>query len=233
VRETVNRSVMSISIVIPTLNEAACIAGAVQSLRRQQPCEIIVVDGGSEDNTVASARDADLVLTTPPGRAAQMNAGAARARGDCLLFLHADCALEDHSLAAAEAILRRTSIIAGCFTMRVQADGWAYRVIDGCASARVRLTGMLYGDQGLFLRKTDFVRLGGFPNVRFMEDVEFSKRLRRVGRVVVLPQRIFVSPRRWQKTGIVRQTLRNWTLTALALGGVAPDRLVRFYPNVH
>jgi rSAM/selenodomain-associated transferase 2 len=223
---------MSISIVIPTLNEAACIAGTLQSLRRQRPCEIIAVDGGSNDDTVALARDADLVLTTPPGRATQMNGGAARARGDHLLFLHADCTLDDHALAAAEALLRRTSVIAGCLSMRVQANGWTYRVIDGCASARVRLTGMIYGDQGLFLRRADFERLGGFPNVRFMEDLEFSKRLRREGRVAVLPQRIFVSPRRWQKTGIVRQTLRNWTLTALALGGISPDRLARFYPNV-
>jgi len=223
---------MSISIVIPTLNEAACIAGAVQLLRRQLPCEIIVVDGGSDDDTVALARDADLVLTTSPGRATQMNAGAAGARGDGLLFLHADCTLDNLALAAAEALLRRASVIAGCFSMRVQANGWTYRVIDGCASARVRLTSMIYGDQGLFLRRADFERLGGFPNVSFMEDVEFSKRLRREGRVAVLPQRIFVSPRRWQKTGVVRQTLRNWTLTALALGGISPDRLARFYPNV-
>jgi rSAM/selenodomain-associated transferase 2 len=223
---------MSISIVIPTLNEAACIAGAVQSLRRQQPGEIIVVDGGSDDDTMALAGDADLVLTTPPGRATQMNAGAACARGDGLLFLHADCTLEEHALDAAEALLRGTSVIAGCFSMRVQANGWTYRVIDGCASARVRLTGVIYGDQGLLLRRADFERLGGFPNVRFMEDVEFSQRLQREGRIVVLPQRIFVSPRRWQKAGIVRQTLRNWTLTALALGGVSPDRLAGSYPNV-
>jgi rSAM/selenodomain-associated transferase 2 len=223
---------MSISIVIPTLNEAACIAGTVQSLRRQQPGEIIVVDGGSDDDTIALAGDADLVLTTPPGRATQMNAGAACARGDGLLFLHADCTLEEHALDAAEALLRRTSVIAGCFSMRVQANGWTYRVIDGCASARVRLTGVIYGDQGLLLRRADFERLGGFPNVRFMEDVEFSQRLQREGRIVVLPQRIFVSPRRWQKAGIVRQTLRNWTLTALALGGVSPDRLAGSYPNV-
>jgi len=218
--------------VIPTLNEAACIAGTVQSLRRQRPGEIIVVDGGSDDDTIALARDADLVLTTSPGRATQMNAGAMRARGDGLLFLHADCTLEDHSLAAAVVLLRKKSIIAGCFAMRVQANGWTYRIIDGCASARVRLTSMIYGDQGLFLRRADFERLGGFPNVSFMEDVEFSKRLRREGRVAVLPQRIFVSPRRWQKTGVVRQTLRNWTLTALALGGLSPDRLARFYSNV-
>jgi rSAM/selenodomain-associated transferase 2 len=223
---------MSISIVIPTLNEAACIGATLRSLRRQRPLEIIVVDGGSTDGTDVLARDADLALAAAPGRATQMNAGAARARGDCLLFLHADCTLENGALAAAESLLLRRSVSAGCFTMRVQADGLVYRVIDTCAGARVRLTGIVYGDQGLFLRRADFERLGGFPSVRFMEDVEFSKRLRREGGVVVLPQRIFVSPRRWQKVGVARQTLRNWMLTALALAGVAPDRLARFYPNV-
>ncbi len=223
---------MSISIVIPTLNEAACIGDTLRSLRRQRPLEIIVVDGGSTDGTDVLARDADLVLAADPARATQMNAGAARARGDYLLFLHADCTVEDGALAAAESLLRRRSVIAGCFTMRVQADGLVYRAIDTCAGARVRLTGIVYGDQGLFLRRADFERLVGFPCVRFMEDVEFSKRLRREGRVVVLPQRVFVSPRRWRKTGVLLQTVRNWTLTALALAGAAPDRLARFYPNV-
>jgi hypothetical protein len=107
-----------------------------------------------------------------------------------------------------------------------------YRAIDGCATARVRWTGIVYGDQGLFVRRADFVRLGGFPAVRFMEDVLISRRLRREGRVIVLPERIVVSPRRWQRVGIVRQTLRNWTLTGLALAGVSPDRLASHYPAV-
>ena len=223
---------MSISVIIPTLNEAACIGATIQSLRRQGPAEVIVADGGSGDGTPELAHAADRVLQAASGRAAQMNAAAAFARGDHLLFLHADCTLADGALPALERSLRRRQVVAGCFSMRVQARGWQFRAIDGCGSARVRWTGIVYGDQGLFLRREDFMRLGGFPGVRFMEDVFFSRRLRREGRIVVLPQRIFVSPRRWQKVGIVRQTLRNWTLTALALAGMSPDHLAAHYPVV-
>jgi rSAM/selenodomain-associated transferase 2 len=223
---------LAVSIIIPALNEAAGIAPTIAALRAQGTAEIIVVDGGSTDDTVARAAGADRVLTAPPGRARQMNAGAAAATGDVLLFLHADCALEAGAVRAAETCLARHRVFAGCFSMRVQANGLAYRCIDAAATARVRLTGVAYGDQGLFLRRADFDRLGGFPALRFMEDVYFSRRLRRAGRVVVLPQRIYVSPRRWQKVGLVRQTLRNWTLTALALAGVAPDQLAAYYPRV-
>jgi rSAM/selenodomain-associated transferase 2 len=223
---------MTVSVIIPALNEAAGLPETLASLRGQGAGEVIVVDGGSTDGTREAAAVADLVLTAPRGRASQMNAGAAHARGDVLLFLHADCTLATGALAAAERCLRRRGTSAACFRMTVRAAGPLYRCIDACATARVRLTGLVYGDQGLAVRRTDFERLGGFPPLRLMEDVFFSRTLSRRGRVVVLPQRIYVSPRRWQRTGLVRQTLRNWTLTALAAAGVHPDRLAAFYPVV-
>ncbi len=223
---------MAVSVIIPTLNEASCLAETVRSVRADRPHEVIVADGGSTDATRAVAVDADLFLEAPRGRANQMNAGAARATGDVLLFLHADCTLEAGALADVERLLRRRDAIAGCFTMTVSAPGLLYRSLDACATARVRLTGLVYGDQGLFLRRADFERLGGFPPLRLMEDVFFSRTLRRRGRVVVSLRRIYVSPRRWQRSGLVRQTLRNWTLTALAAGGIHPDRLAAFYPVV-
>jgi hypothetical protein len=116
--------------------------------------------------------------------------------------------------------------------MAVRAPGLLYRTIDFCATARVRLTGLVYGDQGLFLCRRLFERLGGFPRLRLMEDLFFSRELRRQGRITVVPRRIFVAPRRWQGAGLVRQTLRNWVLTALVAGGVHPDRLAAFYPVV-
>jgi rSAM/selenodomain-associated transferase 2 len=221
---------MSVSVIIPTLNEAERIAETIVSLRSQSPREIIVADGGSSDETVERAHAADVVIRAPRGRAAQMNAGAAQARGENLLFLHADCTLGEGAIAAADRVLAHQRIIAGCFTMRVAASGIAFRCINAAATARVRLTGIAYGDQGLFLRRADFERLGGFPPLRFMEDVFFSRKLVREGRIVVLPQPIHVSPRRWQRAGIVRQTLRNWMLTALAMVGVSPDRLAGRYP---
>jgi rSAM/selenodomain-associated transferase 2 len=223
---------MSISVIIPALNEAAGIGACLEALRRQGPRQILVVDGGSTDDTIRAAADADRVLSSPPGRARQMNTGAAQATGDILLFLHADCTLQAGALAEAARLLARPSVVAGCFTMTVRAAGLLYRCIDACASARVRLTGLIYGDQGLFLRRRDFERLGGFPCLRLMEDVFFSRTLSRYGRLVVGRSRIGVSPRRWRKTGLIRQTLRNWTLTALAAAGVHPDHLARYYPQV-
>lgn len=223
---------MTFSVILPTLNEADCIAEAVASLRALGPCEIVVVDGGSSDDTLARAAGADLVLRGPRGRSAQMNHGAAHAHGEILVFLHADCTLEATAFAIARRAIARPGVVAGCFRMRVKAEGVVYRLIDAAATLRVLFTGIVYGDQGLFVRRDVFDRMGGFPALRFMEDVFISRRLRKVGRVVVAPTRVFVSDRRWRKVGVVRQTLRNWTLTALALAGVHPDRLARHYPTV-
>jgi len=223
---------MYVSIIIPTLNEASCIQQTLAQLRTHDPFEILVVDGGSSDGTVELAGSADRVLHGVRGRAAQMNRGAAAARGDVLLFLHADCTLEAGALPALCRSLRPRHVAAGCFRMRVQADGQVYRMIDAAATARVRLTGLIYGDQGLFVRRQNFERIGGFPLLRLMEDVFISRSLRRLGRMVVAPRRIYVSPRRWQHVGVIRQTLRNWGLTALAAAGVHPDRLAAYYPAV-
>jgi rSAM/selenodomain-associated transferase 2 len=223
---------VNISVIIPTLNEEGCIAETIRQLRRQQPHEIIVVDGGSTDATCARVAEANRLLHSPRGRAVQLNLGAAHATGDVLLFLHADCSLEDGALEEAQRLLTPPDVAAGCFTMRVAAHGWLYRSIDFCATTRARWAGLVYGDQGLFLRRALFERLHGFPPIRLMEDFFFSRSLRRSGRILVAARRIFVSPRRWQRQGIIRQTLRNWALTALAIGGVSPDRLAAFYPHV-
>jgi rSAM/selenodomain-associated transferase 2 len=223
---------MSVSVIIPTLNEEGCLGQTLRQLRALRPHEIIVADGGSSDATSRVAADADRFVPGPLGRALQMNLGAAQATGDILLFLHADCLLETGALEEVERCLRRRGVVAGCFTMTVNAKGLLYRSIDVCATARVRLTGLVYGDQGLFLRRACFVRLGGFPRVRLMEDLFFSQELKRQGRIEVASRRIYVSPRRWQQAGLLRQTLRNWTLTALAAGGVHPDRLAAYYPSI-
>jgi rSAM/selenodomain-associated transferase 2 len=221
---------VSVSIIIPTLNEESCLAQTLENARQLRPREIIVVDGGSSDATACLASKADVFLQGVRGRALQMNLGAARAGGETLLFLHADCFLESGALEEAEQLLDRRPIIAGCYSMSVRAGGWLFHSIAACATARVRLTGLAYGDQGLFIRRAQFQKLGGFPPLSFMEDLYFSRQLRRLGRIVVARRRIFVSPRRWQREGLIRQTLRNWMLTALAAGGMHPDRLAAFYP---
>lgn len=226
------RDFVSFSVIIPALNEATGISACIASARSQGPCQIIVVDGGSRDATIAQAQSADLVLTSAPGRARQMNAGAAQARGDHLLFLHADCQLLPGALAEARWHLRHPGILAGCFRMAIDAPGSLYRCIEACAAARVRLTGLVYGDQGLYLRRADFQSLGGFPPLRFMEDLFFARTLARLGRIVLARAALRVSPRRWRHAGLIRQSLRNWALTALAAGGVSPDRLAAYYPHV-
>jgi rSAM/selenodomain-associated transferase 2 len=223
---------MAVSIIIPTLNESSSIASAVAKARALEPAEVIVVDGGSDDDTVARSVAADRVLISPRGRSSQQNAGAAASRGDVLLFLHADCWLEPGSLEAVNAALCDDRSVGGCFRQRIDAEGRRYRWLEWGNALRVRWWKLAYGDQGIFVRRAVFERLGGFPPLPFMEDLFFMKRLRREGRFALVDAPLHVSARRWQQHGVVRQTARNWFLTALAQAGVPPARLARLYPHV-
>jgi len=221
------------SVIIPALNEEASIIAALQNVRAQRPHEIIVIDGGSSDHTVAMATPlADQVFVGEHGRAMQMNLGADHATGDALLFLHADCVLQPGAIQEATWLLRKPRVAAGCFQMQVPLANPLYRCIEVSATIRAGLLGIIYGDQGLFLRRETFERAGEFPKLKLMEDVYLSLRLRKMGRIVVAKKGITVSPRRWQKSGLIRQTLRNWALTALAAAGVHPDRLADYYPAI-
>jgi rSAM/selenodomain-associated transferase 2 len=223
---------MRISVVIPALNEAAQIAEAVQSTRELGDCEILVVDGGSRDDTAERAKEADFVLVTAPGRALQQNAGAFASTGDVLLFLHADCRLQIGSFEAIHASLQNPKFAGGCFRQQIDAAGWKYRLMERGNALRVQLFKWAYGDQGIFVRRAIFERLGGFPELRLMEDLYFMKRLKREGRIALIDPPLRISARRWQKQGMLRQTLRNWSLITMAHCGVSPDRLARFYPPV-
>jgi rSAM/selenodomain-associated transferase 2 len=196
-------------------------------------CEIVVVDGGSVDGTLQRATQADLAIAGPQGRASQQNCGADSSHGDILLFLHADCELQPGCLEAIETVLQNPGVIGGCFHQRIDARGVLYRSLEWGNALRVRLTGRAYGDQGIFVRRCIFERLGGFPELPLMEDLYFSKLLKREGLLCLLPTPpLRVSARRWQQNGVVRQTLRNWFLISLAALGVPPSRLVRMYRHI-
>ena len=223
---------MRVSIIIPALNEAAVIERAITAAWQANAHEVIVVDGGSQDDTVSRAEAADCrVITSSPGRACQQNRGAAQANGDVLLFQHADNWLDYTAVKQIQAALQKPRIIAGAFQQRIAAPGVLYRWLEQGNAWRARCWGLPYGDQGIFVRRQVFEQLGGFPNVRLMEDVLLMQKVRRKRRPVLLPGPIHIDPRRWQRHGIVRQTLRNWTLlTALRLG-ITPNELARFYPR--
>lgn len=223
---------MNISIIIPVLNEGPNIAPLIAATRALGACEIIVVDGGSTDDSWDQAAAADVRLKSDRSRARQQNAGAKGATGDVLLFLHADCRLQSGCLEAVRRAMTDSRCAGGCFQQSIDATGWLFRVLERGNAARVRWLGWAYGDQAIFVRRSVFEALGGFPDLMLMEDLYFVKRLRQAGRFVQLTPPILVSARRWKKSGAVRQTLRNWTLLALAHLGVSPNRLARFYPHV-
>ena len=222
---------MPLSIVIPTLNEAAGIQQNIQRAWELRPHEIIVSDGLSDDGTGDLARSSGAtVVTSERGRGRQLNAGARAATGDVLLFLHADCWLEPSSAEQIETALRDDAVIGGAFRQRIDHDRKIFRWLEWSNGLRVRWKHLPFGDQGIFVRRSAFEVAGGFAEVRLMEDVLLMREFRRRRwRLELLPGPIHVDPRRWLKHGVVRQTLRNWMLlTGLRLG-VSPDRLAEYY----
>lgn len=224
---------LRISVVIPTLNESAQIAATIAAAHAAGFDEIIVVDGGSTDDTVACSTQAQQVLTSFPGRAIQQNTGAGVATGDVLFFLHADCRPHLDSARAIRQVLRDDpQIVAGAFRQYIDAPGWRFRLLAWGNRQRVRWFHMAYGDQGIFIRRAVFENLGRFAPLPLMEDVELMRKLRGHGLLVLLPQPLTVSARRWQKRGVLRTTLRNWLLLTAYLCGISPERLANFYRHV-
>jgi rSAM/selenodomain-associated transferase 2 len=218
-----------LSVVIPALDEAAVLADTLASL--PAGTEVIVADGGSADATRAIARaHGARVVESAPGRAVQMNAGAAAATGAVLLFLHADTRLPEGAPQAIAAALADPEVVGGAFRLGIDSEDGFLRVVAAAANLRGRLTGVFYGDQGVFARREAFAALGGFPPLPIMEDVAFGRRLKRLGRVVLLRDRVATSARRWERENPLYTTLRNTVLVSLFLLGVAPERLARWYP---
>lgn len=219
----------TISVVVPALDEASSIVAVLRTARAPGVREIVVVDGGSRDETIARAATvADLVLRAPRGRAAQMNAGAAVAHGDVLLFLHADTRLPAGFADAVRGAIR-SGAIAGRFDVRLDGDHPFLPVVAALMNLRSRWTGIATGDQAMFVRRDVFRAVGGFSAVPLMEDIDLSRRLRRAGRLAALRLRVSTSARRWETSGVARTIVLMWGLRFAYACGVSPERLARWY----
>lgn len=234
-----------LSIVIPVLNEAQGIAQALQALAplRARGVQVIVVDAGSSDDTVERACQALQapvvngmpvaapwqVISAPPGRAVQMNAGAREARATTLLFLHADTFLPPAADTLVACALSRGTHHWGRFDVHIKGQHSMLRVIAALMNRRSRLSGIATGDQALFMTRAAFDRVGGFPAQPLMEDIEISKRLLRLSRPACLDQRVLTSARRWETRGVWRTVLLMWRLRWAYWRGVSPERLAELY----
>jgi rSAM/selenodomain-associated transferase 2 len=222
---------LSLSIVIPTLNEASEIADLLKSLAglRAAGVQIIVADGGSLDETRDKARDLAEVIGAPRGRARQMNAGAARARGEWLLFLHADTRLPGDAVGLLHSIGRCERAQWGYFPVRLTGHGILLRIIERMISWRSRVSCIGTGDQALFVRRSTFDAVGGFADIPLMEDIALCKQLRKMARPVIPNRHVTTSSRRWEEKGVLPTVLTMWALRAAYACGVSPQRLVRLY----
>jgi rSAM/selenodomain-associated transferase 2 len=225
---------MTIAIVIPTLNEEDKIAETIRHTADLGFDEIVVVDGGSSDQTRTMVESLSLArfVTSPPGRASQLNAGAKACRGDILVFLHADTLLPVTARRAIESALADPIVGGGRFDVQFDSATMWGTVISAFMNLRSRLTKISTGDQALFVRRDVFERLGGFAEIPLMEDVEFSVRLNRAGATAALRETVTTSFRRWEQLGPLRTILLMWGLRFLYWAGVSPHRLQRFYAAV-
>ncbi|MEW6417587.1 MAG: TIGR04283 family arsenosugar biosynthesis glycosyltransferase [Nitrospirota bacterium] len=223
-----------ISIVVPVLHETEVINPFIEHIRKVgegEDYEIIVVDGNPERDTINVIKDLNVIKTTSPkSRARQMNAGAAVAGGEILLFLHVDTKLPQNALRKIKEVLQDGIYVGGAFDLELDSDRKSLKFIAWTARIRVRHTRIPYGDQAIFIRKDYFDALGGYRNIPLMEDVELMERIKKLRKkIYIIEEPVSSSPRKWLKDGIFFTTLRNHIIRILYSLGVSPNRLVKLY----
>jgi rSAM/selenodomain-associated transferase 2 len=223
---------MNISIIVPLLNEEKTIGQTLRALRSLAPYEIIAVDGDSTDaSRTICAQPGVKLLSAERGRARQMNRGARAASGEVLLFLHADSKLPASALTDITAALSDSRYVGGRFDVRIEGAHWMLKIIGALINYRSRLTQVGTGDQALFVRREVFKRMGGFPDIPLMEDIEFCRALKRMGGIACLRSRVVTSGRRWERDGVWRTIFKMWLLKICYFAGVSPARLRQFYAD--
>lgn len=223
---------MKLSIIVPVLNETDGVESLLVSLAPflARGAEVIVVDGGSEDGTADRARaSGHTVITAPRGRGSQMNAGAAAASGEVLVFLHADTRLPPGADHLIEAALAEPGVVWGRFDVRLEGSHPLLRVVARMMNMRSRLTGIATGDQAIFVRRATFLEVGGYPDIPLMEDIVLSRTLKRRSRPACLATRAVTSGRRWEARGPVRTILAMWRLRLAFRFGADPRALALAY----
>jgi rSAM/selenodomain-associated transferase 2 len=222
---------IKISIIVPVLNEQINLPEALSNLQpfRRQGHEVVIVDGGSSDNSLMLAQQAaDTVIVSKAGRALQMNSGAAVATGDIFLFLHCDTLLPENALEVIAGNFQRKNYW-GRFDVRLSGNKFVFRLIERLMNLRSRLTSIATGDQAIFIERKLFNRLGGFPEIALMEDISISGLLRKRSSPVCLKQQVITSSRRWENNGVVATVLLMWKLRLLYFFGVSADKLSQKY----
>ena len=220
----------SISIIIPTLNEAETVGALLSQLQGIAGVEVIVVDGSSHDGIAAIVEKSEArLIQTSAGRALQLNKGAEEARGDILLFLHSDTKLAPGFVEQVRETLNQPGVSAGAFQLSIDGHGFGLRVIEWLANCRSKVLQMPYGDQGIFVSTDTFFSVGSFPPQPIMEDFELMRKLKKKGTVKILSLHATTSPRRWEKLGIWKTTLINQAIIIGYFLGISPEKLAEWY----
>jgi len=220
----------TISIIIMTLNEEELIGDLLLSLRNIENTEIIISDGGSIDRTCRVAREfTDKVIRGEKGRGRQLNAGAALATGDILWFLHVDSTPPDDFKQHILNTLKKPGVAGGAFTLAIGSDQSSLKFISRVVELRSMISGIPYGDQGIFVKRCVFEKISGFKNIPLMEDIEFGRRLKKEGKIAIIKPKITTHARAWERYGVLRTTLRNWAYVTLFFMGYSPYKLYERY----